>query len=113
MGQYDEAVLALKAYLDMAEINHKVKSSVAEEVLTHDQRIRLDVESEYEITTVMVEGSRLYGKEIQQPSEALACAERALSNIQQYLQEDDAAELLFDAYKYQGIAYSLLAAQGG
>ncbi|KAG0258957.1 hypothetical protein BG011_002960 [Mortierella polycephala] len=111
MGQYDEAVLALKAYLDMAEINHKVKSSVAEEVLTHDQRIRLDVESEYEITTVMIEGSRLYGKEIQQPSEALACAERALSNIQQYLQEDDATELLFDAYKYQGIAYSLLAAQ--
>ncbi|KAF9194555.1 hypothetical protein BGZ51_009118 [Haplosporangium sp. Z 767] len=111
MGQYDEAVLALKAYLDMAEINHKVKSSVAEEALTHDQRIRLDVESEYEITTVMIEGSRLYGKELQQPSEALACAERALNNIQQYLQEDDVTELLFDAYKYKGIAYSLLAAQ--
>lgn len=113
MGQYDEAVLALKAYLDLAEINLKVKSSIAEEVLTHDQRVRLDVESEYDITTVMIEGARLYIQEFSQPKEALSCAESALENIRQYLQaEENVKELTNNAYKYQGIAYSQQAAEG-
>ncbi|KAK3830849.1 MAG: hypothetical protein JOS17DRAFT_150437 [Linnemannia elongata] len=111
MGQYDEAVLALKSYLDLAEINLKVKSTVAEEVLTNEQRIRLDIESEYDITSVMVEGSRLYGKELGQATEALACAEKALSNIQQYLDEEEAKDLSFYANTYRGIAYGLQAAQ--
>lgn len=112
MGQYDEAVLALKSYLDLAEINLKVKSTVAEEVLTNEQRIRLDIESEYDITSVMVEGSRLYGKELGQATEALACAEKALSNIQQYLDQEEAKDLSFYANTYRGIAYGLQAAQG-
>ncbi|KAF9340278.1 hypothetical protein BGZ91_002780 [Linnemannia elongata] len=111
MGQYDEAVLALKSYLDLAEINLKVKSTVAEEVLTNEQRIRLDIESEYDITSVMVEGSRLYGKELGQATEALACAEKALSNIQQYLNQEEAKDLSFYANTYRGIAYGLQAAQ--
>ncbi|KAG0199014.1 hypothetical protein BGX28_007623 [Mortierella sp. GBA30] len=111
MGQYDEAVLALKAYLDLVEINLKVKSADTDEVLTHEQRVRSDVESDYDITTVMVEGSRLYGKELGQPDEALSCAERALSNIEKYLQGGDVVELLFNAYKYRGIALSLQASQ--
>jgi len=113
MGQYDEAVLALKAYLDLAEINLKVKSTVAEEVLTHDQRVRLDIESEYDITTVMVEGARLYFKEFSQPKEALKCVESALNNIRQYLHaEENVKELTNSAYKYQGISYSQQAAEG-
>ncbi|KAF9125976.1 hypothetical protein BGX30_000205 [Mortierella sp. GBA39] len=111
MGQYDEAVLALKSYMDLAEINLKVKSTVAEEVFTNEQRIRLDIESEYDITSVMVEGSRLYGKELGQATEALACAEKALSNIQQYLDQEEAKELSFYANTYRGIAYGLQAAQ--
>ncbi|KAF9964788.1 hypothetical protein BGZ70_005939 [Mortierella alpina] len=111
MGQYDEAVLALKAYLDLAEINHKVKSSDADEALTHEQRMRKDVESNYDITTVMVAGSQLYGKELNQPGEALSCAERALKNIQLFLQDEDVSDLLFEAYKLRGIAYSLQASQ--
>ncbi|KAF8933122.1 hypothetical protein BGZ47_011022 [Haplosporangium gracile] len=111
MGQYDEAVLALKSYLDLAEINLKVMSTAAEEVLTNEQRIRLDIESEYDITSVMVEGSRLYGKELGQASEALACAEKALSNIQQYLGQEEAKDLNFYANTYRGIAYGLQAAQ--
>lgn len=112
MGQYDEAVLALKAYLDLAEINLKVKTSVAEEVLTHEQRVRLDIESEYDIITVMVEGAGLYLKTMAQPKEALSCAERALSNIRQYLLSEDVKELTSNAYKYQGIAYSQQASEG-
>lgn len=112
MGQYDEAVLALKSYLDLAEINLKVKANVAEEVLTNEQRIRLDIESEYDITSVMVEGSRLYGKELGQATEALACAEKALSNIQQYLEQEEARDLSFYANTYRGISYGLQAAQG-
>ncbi|KAG0041652.1 hypothetical protein BGZ83_001493 [Gryganskiella cystojenkinii] len=112
LGQYDEAVLTLKAYLDLAEINMKVKSAVAEEVLTAEQRARLDIESEYDITTVMVEGARLYFKELAQPVEALSCTERALNNIRQYLQEENnVKELTSNAYKYQGIAYSQQAAE--
>jgi len=104
--------LALKSYLDLAEINLKVKSTVAEEVLTNEQRIRLDIESEYDITSVVVEGSRLYGKELGQATEALACAEKALSNIQQYLDQEEAKDLSFYANTYRGIAYGLQAAQG-
>ncbi|KAF9095692.1 hypothetical protein BGX23_000103 [Mortierella sp. AD031] len=111
MGQYDEAVLALKSYLDLAEINLKVKSTDAEEVLTNEQRIRLDIEAEYDITSVMVEGSRLYGKELGQAAEALSCAEKALSNIQQYLDQEEARDLNFHAYTYRGIACGLQAAQ--
>jgi len=112
MGQFDEAVLALKSYLDLAEINLKVKSTVDEEVLTNEQRIRLDIESEYDVTSVMVEGSRLYGKELGQAAEALTCAERALSNIQQYLGQEEAKDLSFYAHIYRGIAYGLQASQG-
>ncbi|KAI8605462.1 hypothetical protein EDD21DRAFT_363470 [Dissophora ornata] len=111
MGQFDEAVLALKAYLDLAEINLKVKSAVVDEALTDEQRARLDVESDFDITRVMVEGSRLYCKELGQPAEALSCAERALVNIQQYLQQEDTQELLFNAYINQGVAHALTAEQ--
>ncbi|KAG0331758.1 hypothetical protein BG004_001516 [Podila humilis] len=109
MGQFDEAELALKSYLDLVEINLKVKSDGPEEILTNEQRIRLDVESEYDITSVMVAGSRLYGKELSKPEEALACSQKALDNIHQYLQHADVKDLLFDVYKYQGIAYGLQA----
>ncbi|KAF9395445.1 hypothetical protein BGX21_009892 [Mortierella sp. AD011] len=111
MGQYDEAVLALKSYLDLAEINLKVRSTGMNEVLTHEQRVRQDVESDYDVTTVMIEGSRLYGKELENPTEALKCVERALVNIRQYLQGEDTQELLFNAYRFQGVAYSLLGSQ--
>lgn len=111
MGQYDEAALALKSYLDLAEINLKVKSTAAEEVLTNEQRIRLDIESEYDITSVMVEGSRLYGKELGQAEEALSCAEQALSNVQKYLDQEEAKDLSFYAYTHRGIAYGLQASQ--
>ncbi|KAF9116449.1 hypothetical protein BGX27_002481 [Mortierella sp. AM989] len=111
MGQYDEAVLALKSYLDLADINLKVKSTGVDEVLTHEQRVRQDIESDYDITTVMIEGSRLYGKELEKPAEALLYAERALSNIQKYLQGENTQELLFNAYKFQGVAYSLQGSQ--
>lgn len=112
MGQFDEAELALKSYLDMVEINFKVKSDDAQDILTNEQRIRLDIESEYDITTVMVAGSRLYGKELAKPEEALSCAQRALDNIHQYLQHADVKDLLFDVYKFQGIAYGLQASEG-
>ncbi|KAK5799043.1 hypothetical protein F5H01DRAFT_115541 [Linnemannia elongata] len=109
-GQYDEAELALKAYLDMAEINHKVKGTTAEDSLTHDERVRLDVESRYDITTVMIAGSRLYSKELAKPQEALKCASGALDNIHEYLQNHElVADLLNDAYQCQGIAYGLQA----
>ncbi|KAI1311552.1 hypothetical protein EDD11_003434 [Mortierella claussenii] len=110
MGQYDEAELALQAYLDQAEINRKVKS-VGDEALTPEQRIRQDIESDYAVTTVMVEGSRLYGKELGQPTEALRCAERAIANIHQYLGEEESQELLFNSYIYRGVAHSLLASK--
>ncbi|KAG0046743.1 hypothetical protein BGZ90_008094, partial [Linnemannia elongata] len=109
-GQYDEAELALKAYLDMAEINHKVKGTTAEDSLTHDERVRLDVESRYDITTVMIAGSRLYSKELAKPQEALKCASGALDNIHEHLQNHElVADLLNDAYQCQGIAYGLQA----
>ncbi|KAF9567690.1 hypothetical protein EC968_003189 [Mortierella alpina] len=111
MGQYDEAALALKAYLDLAEINLKVKSSDADGALTHEQRVRMDVESNYDIAVVMIAGSQLYGKELNQPGEALSCADRAINNIELYLQGEDISDLLFDAYKLRGIAYSLQASQ--
>ncbi|KAG0291457.1 hypothetical protein BGZ96_005182 [Linnemannia gamsii] len=110
MGQYDEAEMALKAYLDMAEINVKVKGATAEDSLTHDERVRLDVESKYDITTVMISGSRLYSKELAKPQEALKCATEALSNIHEYLQNHElVVDLLNDAYQCQGIAYGLQA----
>ncbi|KAF8955973.1 hypothetical protein BGZ46_002504 [Entomortierella lignicola] len=111
MGQYDEAVLALKSYLDLAEINSKVKSIGVDEILTHEQRVQQDIESDYDVTSVRIEGSRLYGKELGDATEALSCAERALANIQKYLQDEDTQELLFNAYKFQGVAYSLLGSQ--
>ncbi|KAF9583231.1 hypothetical protein BGW38_009971 [Lunasporangiospora selenospora] len=112
MGQYDEAALALKAYLDMAEINQKIKIVSEDEELTHEQRVRQDIESEYDITAVMIAGSRLYGKELKKPTEALDCAERALKNIDQHLQQDDVKDLIFEAYKYKGIAHNLAASEG-
>jgi tetratricopeptide (TPR) repeat protein len=112
MGQHDEAELALKAYLELVEINSKVKSADDDTVLTHEQRIRQDIESERDIATVMVEGSHLYGKELGKPTEALDCADRALDTIHKHLQVEEAQELLFNAYNYQGIAYALLASQG-
>ncbi|KAF9980637.1 hypothetical protein BGZ65_004861, partial [Modicella reniformis] len=111
-GQYDEAVLALKAYLELAEINSKVKAAGDnDEVLSHEQRIKQDIESERDIATVMVEGSRLYGKELGKPIESFDCAERAVAKIQKNLQNEDAQELLYNAYNYQGIAHALLASQ--
>ncbi|KAI1312681.1 hypothetical protein EDD11_002880 [Mortierella claussenii] len=110
MGQYDEAELALKAYLEMVEINLKVKSTTANDNLTHEERVRLDIESEYDITTVMIAGSVLYGKELLKPTEALSCANSALDNIHEYLQQHESvSELLNMAYKYQGAAYGLQA----
>ncbi|KAF9353746.1 hypothetical protein BGX26_008495 [Mortierella sp. AD094] len=107
LGQFDEAELALKGYLSMVEINEKSK---VEEVLTHEQRVRLDIESEYDITTVMIAGSLLYGKELGKHTEALACANSALDYIYKYLQQHEAvAELLSSAYNYQGIVYGLQA----
>ncbi|KAK3813019.1 MAG: hypothetical protein J3Q66DRAFT_347178 [Benniella sp.] len=111
MGQHDEAELALKAYLELVEINRKVKSADDDTVLTHEQRIRQDIESDRDIATVMVEGSHLYGRELGKPTEALDCADRALDTIHKYLQVEEAQELLFNAYNYQGIAYALLASQ--
>ncbi|KAF9913610.1 hypothetical protein BX616_009816, partial [Lobosporangium transversale] len=110
MGQYDEAELALKSYMEMAELNLKVKNAAANETLSYEQRVRLDVESQYEITTVMIAGSVLYGKELNKPTEALTCASNALDNVHKYLQSHEStSELLNSAYKYQGIAYGLLA----
>ncbi|KAF9192160.1 hypothetical protein BGZ51_006134 [Haplosporangium sp. Z 767] len=110
MGQYDEAELALKAYLDMVEINLKVKSTTPDETLTNDQRIRLDIESEYDITTVMIEGSRLYAKELGKPEDALNCAKNALDNIHKNLQQhEDVALLLNRAYKFEAAAYGMQA----
>ncbi|KAI8597727.1 hypothetical protein EDD21DRAFT_310413 [Dissophora ornata] len=112
MGQYDEAELALKAYLDMMEINLKVKSATADITLSHEERVRKDIESEYDITTVMIEGSLLYGKELGNPTEALKCANDALDNIHKYLQQHEAVtELLNNAYKHQGVAYGLQASK--
>ncbi|KAF9926655.1 hypothetical protein FBU30_003799 [Linnemannia zychae] len=111
MGQFDEAVLALKSYLDLAEINLKVKSTVVEEVLTIEQRVRLDIESEYDITSVMVEGARLYSKELRQATEALACTDKALTYIQQFLSKEEATDLIYYANTYRGIAFGLQAAQ--
>ncbi|KAG0289396.1 hypothetical protein BGZ98_003846, partial [Dissophora globulifera] len=111
VGQYDEAVLALTAYLDLAEINLKVKASDSEEVLTQEQRVRLDIESHADITSVMVEGSRLYGQALGKPTEALSCADRALTNIQQHLQNEDAHELQYNAYICKGVAHALAASQ--
>ncbi|KAK3842121.1 MAG: hypothetical protein J3R72DRAFT_143282 [Linnemannia gamsii] len=109
-GQYDEAELALKAYLDMAELNLKVKGAAAEDSLTHEERVRLDVESKYDIATVMIAGSRLYSKELRKPAGALKCAAGALDNIHQYLQNhEQVIDLLNEAYQCQGIAYGLLA----
>ncbi|KAG0374285.1 hypothetical protein BGX24_010588 [Mortierella sp. AD032] len=109
-GQYDEAELALKAYLDMAELNLKVKGAVAEDSLTHEERVRLDVESKYDIATVMIAGSRLYSKELRKPAGALKCAAGALDNIHQYLQNhEQVIDLLNEAYQCQGIAYGLQA----
>ncbi|KAF9127699.1 hypothetical protein BGW39_005682 [Mortierella sp. 14UC] len=109
-GQYDEAELALKSYLDMAEINLKVKGSASEDSLTHEERVRLDVESKYDIVTVMIAGSRLYSKELRKPQEAVKCAAGALDNIHQYLQNhEQVTELLNNAYQCQGIAYGLQA----
>ncbi|KAG0217063.1 hypothetical protein BGX33_011588 [Mortierella sp. NVP41] len=111
MGQYDEAELALKAYLDMAEINSKVKGATAEDSLTHEERVRLDVESKYDIATVMIAGSRLYSKELGKPIEAVKCATGALDNIHQFLQNhEEVIDLLNNAYQCQGIAYGLQAA---
>ncbi|KAG0261688.1 hypothetical protein BG011_000784 [Mortierella polycephala] len=111
MGQYDEAELTLKAYLDMMEITLKVKSITSDEALTNDQRVRLDIESEYDITTVMIEGSRLYVKELGKPEDALSCAKNALDNIHKKLQQhEDVALLLNNAYKYEAAAYGMQAA---
>jgi hypothetical protein len=94
----------------MAEINYKVKGATAEDSLTHDERVRLDVESKYDITTVMIAGSRLYSKELAKPQEALTCATGALNNIHEYLQNHELViDLLNDAYQCQGIAYGLQA----
>lgn len=111
MGQYDEAELALRAYLDMVEINDKVKGVTADEALTHEQLVHLDIESKYDTTTVMIAGSRLYG-ELDKADEALKCASDALDNINKYLQQhEEVKEILHDAYKHQGIAYGLQAAK--
>ncbi|KAF9930266.1 hypothetical protein FBU30_000686 [Linnemannia zychae] len=110
MGQFDEAELALKAYLDMAEINLKVKSTAAEDSMTHDERVRQDVESKYDVTTVMIAGSRLFSKELGKPTEALKCASKALENIHEFLQyHEQVNDLLNNAYQCQGIAYGLQA----
>ncbi|KAI8363521.1 hypothetical protein B0O80DRAFT_15574 [Mortierella sp. GBAus27b] len=112
LGQHDEAELALRAYLDLVEINKKVTSEEdADTALTHEQRVRLDVESDRDIAAVMVEGSRLYGKELGKSTEALDCADRALATIHQHLHAEEAKELLYNALNYQGIAYALLASQ--
>lgn len=112
LGQYDEAELALKAYLDMIETHAKVKGIGAEEALTHEQLVRLDIESKYETTITMIAGSRLYGKELEKPDEALKCASDALDNIHKYLQQhEEAKELFHDAYRCQGIAYGLQGAK--
>ncbi|KAF9101372.1 hypothetical protein BGX27_011502 [Mortierella sp. AM989] len=109
LGQYDEAELALKGYLSMEEINEKSRDTV-QEVLTHEQRVRQDIESEYDITTVMIAGSLLYGKELGKHAEALTCANNALIYIHKYLlQHEKVAELLSSAYNYQGTAYGLQA----
>jgi tetratricopeptide (TPR) repeat protein len=112
LGQYDEAELALKAYLDMIEIHVRVKGTSADEALSHEQLVRLDVESKYEITITMIAASRLYGKELERPDEALKCANDALDNIHKYLQQhEEAKELFHDAYRCQGIAYGLQGAK--
>ncbi|GJJ76796.1 cargo-transport protein YPP1 [Entomortierella parvispora] len=113
MGQYDEAALALKAYLDMVEINMKVKNDgLVEDDLTHEERVRMDLESEYDITTVQIAGSRLYSKELGKADEGLACAKGALDNIHQYLQQSPhVTQLLSDAYKGEGVAYGLQASK--
>ncbi|KAG0233561.1 hypothetical protein BGW42_007396 [Actinomortierella wolfii] len=112
MGQYDEAVLALKAYLDLVEINQRVKEGdTSDEILSDEQRLRLDIESEHDIVAVMVAGSRLYSKELDQPDEALNCAKKALETIQKHLHSQDVKPLLSQAYLYQGIAYGLQAAK--
>ncbi|KAF9979156.1 hypothetical protein BGZ73_005324 [Actinomortierella ambigua] len=111
MGQYDEAVLALKAYLDLVEINQRVKDGASDEILSDEQRLRLDIESEHDVVSVMVAGSRLYSKDLQQPDEALECAKKALETIQKHLHSQDAKPLLSQAFLYQGIAYGLQAAK--
>ncbi|KAG0222152.1 hypothetical protein BGX31_009317 [Mortierella sp. GBA43] len=109
-GRYDEAELALKAYLDMVEIHDKVKEASTDESFTQEQLIRLDIESKYDSATVMIAGSRLYGKELDKPDDALKYASVALDTIQKHLQQhEQVKELLHDAYKYQGIAYGLQA----
>ncbi|KAI7823554.1 hypothetical protein BC939DRAFT_451343 [Gamsiella multidivaricata] len=112
MGQYDEAELALKAYLDMVEINSKANIVPADEALTHEDRVRLDIESKYDVATVMVAGSLLYGRELNKADEALKCASNALDHIHRHLQQhEEIKELLNNAYKYQGVAYGLQASQ--
>ncbi|KAF9431368.1 hypothetical protein BGZ76_000407 [Entomortierella beljakovae] len=109
LGQYDEAELALKSYLSLVELGNKDENSV-EEPSTDEQRVLQDVESKYDITTVLIAGSLLYGKELGNHAEALKLADKALDYIQKYLhQYESVAELLGSAYNHRGIAYGLQA----
>ncbi|KAG0083208.1 hypothetical protein BGZ92_010986 [Podila epicladia] len=110
-GLYSEADVTLQAYWDRVQTDSQVKNNT-DSALTLEQRIRQDVESEYETATVLVAGSRLYSNILSKPAQGQIFAERSLAFIQKAPENEETKVLLHDANKYQAAALGLLASEG-
>ncbi|KAG0339198.1 hypothetical protein BG004_006924 [Podila humilis] len=117
-GLYNEADVTLQTYWQAVQVNGKVASTELNEdnndngqavLLTLEQRIRRDVESELEIAHVLVSGSRLYGHQLKNKSvDAQLFAERALDFLHKVPQTSDEAKVLqCDANKCKAAALAL------
>ncbi|KAG0320016.1 hypothetical protein BG000_003718, partial [Podila horticola] len=107
-GLYSEADVTLQAYWNRVQTDSQVKNDIDTE-FTQEQRIRQDIESEYETATVLVAGSRLYSNNLSKPAQAQLFAEHSVAFIQKAPQNEESKVLLHDANKYQAAALGLLA----
>lgn len=110
-GLYSEADVTLQAYWNRVQTDSQDKNDT-DSTLTLEQRIRQDVESEYETATVLVAGSRLYSNNLSKPAQAQLFAERSLAFIQKAPENEETKVLLHDANKYQAAALGLMASEG-
>ncbi|KAG0345061.1 hypothetical protein BG005_001486, partial [Podila minutissima] len=109
-GLYSEADVTLQAYWNRVQTDSQDKNDT-DSTLTLEQRIRQDVESEYETATVLVAGSRLYSNNLSKPAQAQLFAERSLAFIQKAPENEETKVLLHDANKYQAAALGLMASE--
>ncbi|CAG8527190.1 13023_t:CDS:10 [Acaulospora colombiana] len=106
LGDYEEAELAINAYVSIVEKGRETRKDVIEDASTPLNKYT--IESTENIVQSLISGSELMAKHLNKSKEALELAQKAVAWCENGDSDVD-NELLAQAWRYVGVGYSLVA----